>query len=165
MDLYVVRHAIAYERDDVRWPGDRERPLTEAGEERFRRVARGLRRIADNVDVVLCSPLTRAWQTATILTEEAGWPPPSLCDALEPDRKPSDMLHVLEESRHDAVAVVGHEPHLGELIAYLLTGSEDGARFELKKGGAARLELEELVPGRAAVRWLIPPKVARAVRG
>jgi len=31
MDLYIVRHAVAFDRDAERWPDDRERPLTPRG--------------------------------------------------------------------------------------------------------------------------------------
>ena len=165
MDLVVVRHAIAFERDVLRWPDDRDRPLTPEGEKRFRRAARGYRRIVPTVDVVLSSPLERAWRTAQILAEEAGWPDPKPCDALEPDRDPAEMTDVLRAQNHEIVAAVGHEPHLGELIAFLLTGSDRGASVELKKGAAARLELDGIIPGRSTLRWHLQPKIARAIDG
>jgi phosphohistidine phosphatase len=60
MDLYLVRHAIAGDADPSRWPNDSDRPLTPAGEKRFRRAARGLGRIVPKVDVVLSSTFARA---------------------------------------------------------------------------------------------------------
>ncbi len=165
MDLILVRHAIAFERDPARWPDDRERPLTRNGEERFRKAARGLERLFPSVDVVLSSPLTRAWQTAQILKEEAAWPAPVECEELEPDRKPAEMFDILRSRSNGPVALVGHEPHLGELISLLLTGADDGAAFELRKGGVARLELEKPMPGEGVLRWLMPPKILRAIRG
>ena len=86
-----MRHAIAFERDASRWPDDRDRPLTPEGEEKFRRAARGLRRVAGRVDLVLSSPIVRAWRTAEILAEEAGWPDPLAFDALEPERTPAEV--------------------------------------------------------------------------
>ena len=163
MDLVVVRHAIALERDALRWPDDRDRPLSPDGEKRFRRAARGYGRIVPQVDVVLSSPLERAWRTAQLLAEEAGWPDPKPCDALEPDRAPSEMTDVLRSQGGEVLAAVGHEPHLGELIAYLLTGSDRGAAIELKKGAAARLELDGIIPGNSTLRWLTQPKIARAI--
>ncbi|MGH2795943.1 MAG: SixA phosphatase family protein [Actinomycetota bacterium] len=162
MDLVVVRHAIAEERDVLRWPDDRDRPLTPEGESRFRRAARGYRKIVSEVDVVLASPLERAWRTAQLLVEEAGWPDPKPCDALEPDRATAEMIDVLRVQGQNVVAAVGHEPHLGELISYLLTGSDRGASVELKKGAAARLELDGIIPGRSTLRWLVQPRIARA---
>ena len=45
MEVVLVRHAIAAERDPSRWPDDRERPLTRQGEERMRRAAKGLAKV------------------------------------------------------------------------------------------------------------------------
>lgn len=75
------------------------------------------------------------------------------------------MGAVLRSRSKDPVAIVGHEPHLGELISLLLTGSEDGAAFELRKGGVARIDLEDPAPGRGVLRWLMPPKILRAIPG
>src|SRR5262249_18753372 len=82
MELLLVRHAIAAERDPSRWPDDRDRPLTSQGEERMRRAARGLGRIAPEVDLAFASPLVRAWRTAEILHEEIGWPAPEASSQL-----------------------------------------------------------------------------------
>jgi Histidine phosphatase superfamily (branch 1) len=108
LDLYVVRHAIAYERDAERWPDDARRPLTPEGEERFREAVKGLTSVAaPEVEVVLSSPFTRAWRTAEILAE-AGWSAPVECEQLEPDYPPHKMDPVLEHYAGAAsVAVVG----------------------------------------------------------
>jgi len=166
MDLYVVRHAIAFERDARRWPDDRDRPLTAEGEKRFRRAARGMGSIAGEIETVLASPLARAWRTAEILAEDAGWPAPKPCEELEPDRPAAEAAGSLRPYRLAAsLAIVGHEPSLSELIAFLITGSEEGALFELKKGGCALLELDGFSPGGATLRWLLTPKIERALPG
>ena len=74
MDLLIVRHAIAFERDSRRWRDDGERPLSPEGMVRARKAAAGLKNIAERPQCVLSSPLVRARQTAAILTEFAGWP-------------------------------------------------------------------------------------------
>jgi phosphohistidine phosphatase len=59
------------------------------------------------------------------------------------------------------VAVVGHEPWLGELIALLTTGeSRHGETIPLKKGGVAILEGAP-TPGGMTLRALLPPRVSR----
>jgi len=161
----VVRHGIAFERDDSRWPGDRDRPLTPEGESKFRRCARGLGRFIGEVEVALTSPLTRALQTAELLEEEAGWPKPEPFPPLEPDRSAADVAQALEPFvEHDAVVIVGHEPLLGELIAYLLTGSAQGGAFPLKKGAAACVSVQGPAPGSNALLWMLTPKIERALR-
>lgn len=159
-ELYLVRHAAAFEQDPAQWPDDGLRPLSPDGERSFRRAARGLRRLTDPPAIVLSSPFVRAWRTAEILTEEAAWPAPQALDELA---QPVDSKAVLDAARGKApgapsVALVGHEPYLSELAAMLL----GGAAVEMKKGAVARLAME--AGGSAELRWLVPPKILRAVR-
>lgn len=165
MDLYLVRHAIAGVADASQWPDDRDRPLTRKGVERFESVARGLARLGTSVDVMLASRFVRAWQTAEILCREADWPDPVACEALESGRSPTDVLQALQPHiGASAVALVGHEPNLHELASYLLTGDTSHVAVEFKKGGVARLLLDEtLRPGSAALVWLLAPKLLRAL--
>lgn len=157
--LYVVRHAIAEERDPALWPDDGLRPLARDGETSFRRAARGLSAIVSNVDVVLSSPYVRAWRTAEILREEARWPKPEPCEQLEAERSPAEALEPIRAlSERDAVVVVGHEPHLSGLVSLLLADDAGTVALDLKKGGVVRLDLT----GDAAVlRWVATPKMLR----
>jgi len=153
--IYVVRHAIAEERDGERWPDDASRPLTADGEERFKRAARGLRTIVPAVGVVLSSPYVRAWRTAEILCEEAGWPPPKRAELLEAWRSPSDGLDLLKENAaYSSIALVGHEPYLSRFVSLLLTGDDSKVRTDLKKGGVVHVE-------DGVLRWYATPKVLR----
>jgi phosphohistidine phosphatase len=163
MDVFLVRHAIAEQRDAGRWPDDARRPLTPEGEERFRAAARGLRRLVPRVDVVLASPYARAWRTAELLSEEAGWPLPERCAALEAERSAADAAEALRErSGQGSVALVGHEPQLSSLAALLLTVGGEAPRLELKKGGLVRLAVDaDLAPGTAVLRWSLAPKILR----
>jgi phosphohistidine phosphatase len=166
MDVYVVRHAIAHERDASRWSDDGERPLTPEGEARFRKAARGLRRLVPTVDVVLSSPFARAWRTAELLEEEAAWPRPVRCEELAADRSATDAMSVIRSRATEAaVAVVGHEPGLSELASLLLAGSTRVA-FDLKKGGVIALGLADGVRrGSGYLRWVVTPKILRSLSG
>src|ERR1700756_3321638 len=108
MQLLVVRHAIAFDPSPARWPDDAERPLTPAGLARARKAALGLKRIVEPPARVLVSPLTRAQQTASILTRFAGWPEATTCGQLVPGASPEAVLALLRRSRTGCVAVVGH---------------------------------------------------------
>jgi phosphohistidine phosphatase len=165
MDLYLVRHAVAFDPDESQWPDDSQRPLTPAGEKRFKQAARGLSTLVGSVDVVLSSPWVRAWRTAELLEKEAGWPKPIGCEALESGRAPAEVLQALQAyTSSGAVALVGHEPSMHELASYLLTADTSHAQIEFRKGGVARLELDQaLQPGAAHLRWLLPPKLLRAL--
>ena len=165
MQLLVVRHAIAFDRDAARWPDDAERPLTPEGVARAGKSALGLKRIAGPPLRVLASPLTRAQQTASILRRFADWPEPTPCTQLLPDASPGGVLALLARARERCVAVVGHEPGLSRLIAACLPGGASAAAFEMKKMGVALLEFPGAPrEGRGRLVWLLPPKVLRAAR-
>jgi phosphohistidine phosphatase len=164
MDVYLVRHAIAETRDSTQWPDDSERPLTPEGEVRFGKAARGLRRVAPQVDVVLASPYVRAWQTAEILEREAGWPAPGRAPELEATRAPADGVDLLRRHASNSVALVGHEPCLSGLASLLLAGDEHAVAIEVKKGAVVLLTLNpEARPGSALLRWSATPKILRAL--
>lgn len=164
MEVVLVRHAIAAERDPATWPDDRDRPLTEQGEERMRAAARGLGRILPEVDAMFASRLVRAWRTAEILHEEVGWPEPEEWPQLEPERSPAQaVLSLVPHQDAARIALVGHEPNLSEIASYLLTGSgHRGVDLEMKKGGVACLGVDgEPGPGSAWLRWVATPRILR----
>ncbi len=164
MELYLVRHAIAEAHDSARWPDDSERPLTKAGIERFRTVARGLRRLGLQVDAVLASPYVRAWHTAEILMNEAAWPAPEEFRALEPSTSRNECLTALRDRQESTLALVGHQPLLSELASLLLAGDERSLPLELKKGAAMCLRFDgEPEAGSASLRWSASPKLLASV--
>jgi len=161
-ELYLVRHAVAVRRDSEQWPDDSVRPLTPDGIERFRAVARGLRRIGVEVDAVLASPYARGWATAEILHEEIAWPAPEKCAALEPHGPLSTVVDAVRSRTETALALVGHQPRLSELATLLLAGSERAMRLEVEKGGVLCLRFAEpLEAGAVALRWSASPKILR----
>jgi phosphohistidine phosphatase len=165
MDLYLVRHAIAFDADPAQWPDDRERPLTKPGAKKFARAAAGLRDRVATVDLVLSSPLARAWQTAEILTEQAKWPEAQRFEPLEPGRTPQEVIDGLQPlTAAGSIALVGHSPSLNELASYLLTTDPGRARLEMKKGGVAYLSFDAgPQAGSAILRWLLTPGVLRSI--
>jgi len=163
-ELYLIRHGLAEDRGDA-WPDDAKRPLTEDGMARMRKAARGLARLGVTIDIVLTSPLVRARQTAEIVA--AGLDPrPSLAhtDALAPEGGFAGVLaELVKHARKTRIALVGHEPNIGELAARLI-GSRHAIEF--KKGAVCRIDVEALPPsGPGDLRWLLTPKVLRAIKG
>jgi phosphohistidine phosphatase len=158
MDLLIVRHAIAEERATFSRTGkdDADRPLTPEGSRKFRRGARGLRRLVPSIDVLASSALARAVETAEILRKTYLMDGAVLLGELEPGANPAALVPWLrKQRRRRVVAVVGHEPHLSSLIEYLLTESARGF-VDLKKGGACRLSLGgDPRTGGAELRWLL----------
>jgi phosphohistidine phosphatase len=166
LSLYLVRHAFAGHADASRWPDDARRPLTADGIRRFRTAALGLRAIAPDVDVVLSSGFTRAWDTAALLHEVTGWPEPRPAPALEAGKPVEPALELLRGHEGESVALVGHEPFLSRLASILCAGREDALRLELKKGAVALLRVERPPgPGSAALRWAVSPRILYSVDG
>lgn len=160
LELYLIRHGIAEERGPE-YPDDRKRPLTERGIESMRSAARGLDGLGVAFDLILTSPLVRTRQTADVIVEALGKKTRIIgCDALAPEGSPPAV--VKELARYDKasrIALVGHEPNIGELAARLI-----GARtpLEFKKGAICRIDFEVLPPkGVGHLRWFVPPKMLR----
>ena len=162
MQLIIIRHAIAEDKERFAKTGrpDTERPLTKHGRTAMAAVAKGLKRQAGSIDVLAASPLVRAAQTASIVAREYGGMSVGTVPALAPQSAPSAFAAWLRTQRNvNAVAVVGHEPHLGTLITWLISGLRD-SHVTLEKGGACMLEIEGQPRARCAtLTWLLPPDV------
>jgi len=162
-ELYLIRHAVAEARGEA-WPDDAKRPLTERGASRMRKAARGLAKLGVSIDVVLTSPLTRTRQTAEIVAA-AFDPRPTVVnvEALAPGGGQTTVLSELEKHmRRGRIAIVGHEPGLGELAGRLV-GMKHGLAF--KKGAVCRIDVDTLPPrGAGTLRWLLTPKLLRSLR-
>jgi phosphohistidine phosphatase len=162
-ELYLVRHAIAAERGHE-WPDDTKRPLTERGISRFKEVVKGLRRLEVKIDEVFTSPLIRTHQTADLLAEGLeGKPPVKVLDALAPGHTSAAVMTQLAKvAKRRRVALVGHEPDLGELAAHLIGA---GRALAFKKGGICRIDVGSLSARRAAsLVWFVPPSLLRQLK-
>jgi phosphohistidine phosphatase len=160
--LYLVRHAIAAERGR-QWPDDTKRPLTHKGAARMRQIVLGLRELGVEFDLVLTSPLVRARQTAELLIAGVRSKPAlEMTDALAPGEPPVKVAAMLaKHSGRCSIALVGHEPGLGELAAWLVGANEP---FAMKKGGVCRIDVTALPPARHGhVTWLATPRMLRAL--
>ena len=158
MELFVIRHGIAV-------PGsmllaDAERPLTPQGRERFAQAVLGLQRLKIRFDRLYHSPWRRAAETAELLAPVLAG---KAVDSPALARAPSQEL--LETLVGERVALVGHEPWMGELVAWLTTGAlSDGSAFAFKRGGVAWLEGPPQ-PGQMVLQAFLPPKVLRTLGG
>lgn len=157
--IHLVRHAIAEERGS-RWPDDDLRPLTREGIRRFKEVVRGLARLDVELDLIITSPLVRARQTAELL---AGGLTVGrsvrVVDELAPGTPLTEAVAGVLRLPGRRLAVVGHEPDLGRLAAFLI-----GARRPLpfKKGGVCRIDLLADTPRpRGTLVWCAPPALLR----
>jgi phosphohistidine phosphatase len=161
MQLYLVRHGIAMDREAPGCPPDAERPLTPKGMKRTRAAALGLRALKIRPDAVLTSPWLRAAQSAEIFCEVIGFPSGKIMrvDALKGTSTPSEIFRELAKLRAKQVLCFGHEPHLHLVIAQAL---HTRTRItELKKAGLACLLLERISPPQGQLLALYPPSTLR----
>jgi phosphohistidine phosphatase len=159
MHLFVIRHAIAEAAEAG--TDDAARALTADGKAKLRRVVRGLRGLDIRFDRIVTSPWTRAVETAAVLEKLAEAPPIATELLTQPPR--AELLALIAE-HNQTTAVVGHEPWLGELIAWLAFGdTKHGDALAIKKAGVVWLE-GSAVPGGMQLRAALPPRVLRAIR-
>lgn len=159
MVIYVVRHGEAA----AAAPGEADgtRSLTEQGRREVAEAGAGLRALGVALDRILVSPLRRAQQTAELLARGLAPDPnaePTLCETLtelDGSESPAVVLATLGRLRQDeTVAIVGHMPGLGELVA-LATTADLGSGVHFSTASVARLDFEARVrPGGGQLRWL-----------
>lgn len=162
MQIYVVRHGIAIDREDPKCPPDPERYLTEEGIEKTKRIAAAIAGLSETPDLLLSSPYVRATQTAEIFAEELDYPPQKIqrTDLLLPGAEPSLLFRELGKDKNSsAIFLFGHAPQLNDLIATAL-GSKHHVT-SLKKAGVALIELKRVSPPSGQLVWLATPKILR----
>ena len=158
--LYLIRHGVAAERGD-NFPDDTKRPLTSDGIQKLRREGKALAALDVTFDVILTSPLVRTRQTAETLASVFRTPPPIVSvQALAPGGTHNAIVDELtKQHRRHHIAIVGHEPGMGELAARLM-----GLRraLDFKKGAVCRIDVAALPPaGPGQLRWFLTPRILR----
>jgi phosphohistidine phosphatase len=161
MNLYLLRHAIAAQRDDTHYPDDSQRPLTSKGRRKMRRIAAGLRVQKIKLDLLLSSPYLRARQTAEIVADVfRARRHLHFTETLAPEGDPRALIRLLKKEHRDAqnIMLVGHEPYLSLFVGTLLTGSTP-LPLLLKKGGLCGLSANSLRYGACAtLHCLLTPR-------
>jgi phosphohistidine phosphatase len=158
MRLYVIRHAIAAPKSKS--VPDAARPLTKKGRERFEEAARGLEALGARFDRLYHSPKLRAVETAELVASLVKRETRVTANLAKPP-----MPELLAEWHGHTVAVVGHQPYLGALVAWLVTGTRRGGpKFEMKKGAVIVLDGRP-EPGGMRLVESLPPRVLRHVSG
>jgi phosphohistidine phosphatase len=162
-ELYLIRHGLAAERGE-NFPDDTKRPLTSRGVQRLRQEGKALVALDVTFDVILTSPLVRTRQTAEALAASFREAPPIVnAPGLAPTGTHNSVMDELTKQSHrrKRIALVGHEPGLGELAARLL-----GLRkpLEFKKGAIARIDTAALpMTGPGQLRWFLTPRILRKI--
>jgi phosphohistidine phosphatase len=162
MQLFIVRHGIAIDREDPKCPSDPERYLTPEGLKKTREAAKGFAAVEGSPRLFVSSPYVRALQTAEIFAEELHAPKSKIekSEFLLPGAEAAGFFRELSHKKSlQSVICFGHAPQLDELIAFALGSKKD--LTELKKAGAACIELTRLHPPAGTLVWLMTAKALR----
>jgi phosphohistidine phosphatase len=165
MELYVIRHAIAQPLDKKNDFTDEKRDLTSEGRDRMREAAKGLRKLGVEFDLILTSPLVRAVETADVVAATLGVAKKDVQQTTNLAPGAAIEALVAELKSHtgmESIALVGHQPDLGDIIADII-GCKGGLAVELKKGSVCAINITETVPLlRGTLQWLLTPKQLRS---
>jgi len=161
----LFRHGIAEAPNT--WSGDESsRPLTKEGLTQTEQAVEGLRNIGVKPTHLLCSPLTRTQQTATIAKDILRISSDlAITPELVYDQSPMLLFPILQAFPSEAVVMcVGHEPHLGQMAALMLFGNHSPS-LSFKTAGIALIAFHKNAAiGQGILEWWIPPAQLRALR-
>jgi phosphohistidine phosphatase len=164
MVIYFLRHANAGQKQFSDAVKDEKRPIDKIGEEQSHDVGRALAAIGVTVNVIISSPLTRAMQTAAIVSQELGHEEKLVLDnALRPEATFEKFKALLNRHKDKpSIMVVGHDPSMTEFVNKVLSGGGPLAAIEMKKGGVAKVEKD--IHRQAVLKWVMPPKVVQKIQ-
>lgn len=161
MNLFLLRHGLAVEREEFDFASDGLRPLTAKGRRQLHQTCAALLRLKLGFNQIFSSPLVRARQTAEIVATNLKLKKRLVvADELKPGGNLKKLVWKIHRQKPAVrnLLLVGHEPDLSRLISALVTGGP-GLQLDFKKGGLAKLEIEKLRAGQcAALAWLLTPK-------
>lgn len=165
MQLYIVRHGIAIDREDPKCPPEAERYLTEEGIQKTKQVATAIAALVAHADLMVSSPYVRATQTAAIFASALGYPEHKIrhTESLLPGAEPTALLRELaREKNASSVFCFGHAPHVDALLA--ATAGAQRHITSMKKAGVAFVELKRVSPPNGQLVWLVTPKLFRKAK-
>src|ERR1035438_508768 len=149
MQIYLLRNGIA---EDAK-PGqpDAERPLTDEGRDKLRRVLKRARTADLDPSLILSSPYRRAVETAAVAAEVLAYKGEIVrTSALVPEASPYDVWEEIRNRKHErAVPLSSHATLMSSLAAFLLDSPP--LRVEMKKAALVRIDCDRFGPKPAGV--------------
>ena len=172
MDLFILRHGCAGNRlsDPMK---DTKRQLTVSGKKEVVEIAKSLKKLGVNFNVIISSPLTRAFQTAKIIAKEYNLTEQiEQSEELKPNGSKDSLSNKLSKLNIDSVIlIVGHEPYLSSMINDIISKNDTDRNYNknnnniiLKKAGVARIKITSTVPKlKGELRWLLTPRILKKI--
>jgi phosphohistidine phosphatase len=158
MQIYLLRHGIA---EDAK-PGhpDSERPLTDEGRDKLRRVLKRARTADLNPSLILSSPYRRAVETATVAAEVLAYKGEIVrTRALVPESSPFDAWEEIRNRKDErAILLSSHEPLMSSMAAFLL--DSPALHVDMKKAALVRIDCDRFGPKASGIlKWMLTPGV------
>jgi len=151
MRVYLVQHAEAVPADL-----DPEQPLTPAGRETARRVARWLAATGRaRPSEILHSTKLRAKQTAEIFARALATPPLREAPGLGPGDDVEPATTAVQSAPGDLM-LVGHLPHLNRLASLLVSSNPAADVVRFRNAGVICLEKQG---NQWAILWAVVPEL------
>jgi phosphohistidine phosphatase len=166
--LYLLRHAKSSWANETL--ADHERPLTARGVRDAKRIAKHMRLLAAQPDIVLCSSAVRTRQTLEVIHVAGSDGRVEIEDGLY-EASAHTLLKRLREIRApvDVVLLIGHNPGLHDLASHLATTGPElhdlranfptGALATLAVPTAAWSDLRE--GGATLISYIVPKRLGR----
>jgi phosphohistidine phosphatase len=132
MPIYFVQHGLALSEQV-----DPNRPLSAEGRKEVERIAGYLRKVRVAVKKVCHSGKARAKETAQILSEQIGDGHIYEADGMSPN---DNVIAFAAGLKEDNTMYVGHLPHLGKLVSFLVAGDENAGVTRFVNGGVVCVE-------------------------
>jgi phosphohistidine phosphatase len=162
MNVYLLRHGESEPRTEGQ--PDASRKLTEEGAKTIRNMLPGMKRLIEQVEYILVSPMERALATAGLIAEY--YKCRDFIDIVKELSGPNGEERVCTQLNKligkDHLMIVGHEPHISALAAYLC-GSGPETIKKLEKGGMMKIYIAGFPgPGEGKLIWtMTPEEIAR----
>jgi phosphohistidine phosphatase len=166
MELFILRHGEAGKRLSSAI-GDKTRPLTSTGKAEILEEAKALKRIGIKFNLIVTSPLKRAYETANIVANIYKkknilkvW------NELAPEGSITDVYHKVSQlGQESLILMVGHEPQLSEITKGIIHKDKKcSCNIVLKKAGLVRINIMKSNPSpKGELRWLLTPRILKAI--
>ena len=152
MLLYLLRHAIAEDRAE----SDSARELTPKGLDQARSIAIKFSQRSPQVDRVICSPYTRAQQTAASMMPIFPELDLTLDAGIAPDGDVYGVMDAIEGYDLQQVLLVSHNPFLSNLLSVLVDGTMETHRPE-DNATLHCVSIDVVAPGCGEILYTLEP--------
>lgn len=160
MQVYLLRHGVAEDARPTK--SDEDRALTASGKKKLRQVLAMAADIGVQPELILSSPLKRAWQTATIAAKALDYQKEiQASEALSPGMNADEVWEQIRANRGTkSLMLVGHNPQFGRLASFLIGAKE--AKLDFRKGALMRVDFKSVaVHPRGSLEWYLTARLAK----